>query len=139
MKDIKQYIMETRAPGPGRPIKIGSEIQFQGKYFQLNHLISSKSSYDLFLATNVKEFTDDMWKDLKKQGCQYFICIPPHYTKPGNEKVDEFQIKMFIKGKNMFNMYKTGEHYALYDVKTHECVNKEIMEKGKAYKVIRFE
>lgn len=135
MKDIKEYIIEAG----GRPIKLGSEIQFQGKYFQLNHLISNKSSYSLLEATYVKEFTDDMWKDLKKQGCQYFICFPPHYTKPGNDKVDEFQIKMFIKGKKVFDMYKNGELYAIYDTKTHECINKEIIEKGKAYKIIRFE
>ena len=93
---------------------------------------------DIYQATRVKEFTEDMWKDLKKQGCQYFICFPPHYTKPGNEKVDEFQIKMFIKGKTS-GLFMHNEKYALYDVKTHECINKEIMEKGKAYKVIRFE
>ena len=46
---------------------------------------------------------------------------------------------MFIKSKKIHDMYEHSEAYALYDVKTHECVNKDIMEKGKAYKVIRFE
>ena len=46
---------------------------------------------------------------------------------------------MFIKSKKIYDMYERSEAYALYDVKTHECVNKDIMQKGRAYKVIRFE
>ena len=129
MKDIKEYIIEAA----------DTEINFQGQKFQLNQLIKSNVHNDIYQATRVKEFTEDMWKDLKKQGCQYFICFPPHYTKPGNDKVDEFQITMFIKGKKIVDTFRSTEKYALYDVKTHECINKEIMEKGKAYKVIRFE
>ena len=129
MKDIKEYIIESA----------GGEINFQGQKFQLNQLIKSNVHNDIYQATRVKEFTEDMWKDLKKQGCTHFICFPPHYTKPGNEKVDEFQITMFIKGKKIVDTFRSTERYALYDVKTHECINKEIMEKGKAYKVIRFE
>lgn len=128
MKSIKEYITEA----------VGGEIEFQGQKFQLNQIIKANVHNDIYQATRVKEFTDDMWKDLKKQGCTHFICFPPHYTKPGNEKVDEFQIKMFIKGKAS-GLFTHNEKYALYDVKTHECINKEIMEKGKAYKVIRFE
>ena len=128
MKDITSFILEAAT----------GEIELQGQKFQLNQLVQSKVHNDIYQATRVKEFTEDMWKDLKKQGCQYFICFPPHYTKPGNEKVDEFQIKMFIKGKTS-GLFMHNERYALYDVKTHECINKEIMEKGKAYKVIRFE
>lgn len=128
MKDIKEYIIEA----------VGGEIEFQGQKFQLNQIIKSNVHNDIYKATRVKEFTGDMWKDLKKQGCTHFICFPPHYTKPGNEKVDEFQIKMFIKGKTS-GLFMHNEKYALYDVKTHECINKEIMEKGKAYKIIRFE
>lgn len=128
MKDIKEYIMEA----------VGGEIKFQGQKFQLNQIIKANVHNDIYQATRVKEFTDDMWKDLKKQGCTHFVCFPPHYTQ-SNEKVDEFQIKMFIKGKKMFDTYKGGERYAIYDTKTHECVNKDIMEKGKAYKIIRFE
>ena len=129
MKDIKEYIIEA----------VGGEINFQGQKFQLNQLIKSNVHNDIYQATRVKEFTEDMWQDLKKQGCQYFISFPPHYTKPGNDKVDEFQITMFIKGKKIVDTFRSTEKYALYDVKTHECINKEIMEKGKAYKVIRFE
>ena len=129
MKDIKEYITEA----------VGGEIEFQGQKFQLNQIIKANVHNDIYQATRVKEFTEDMWNDLKKQGCTHFICFPPHYTNPGNEKVDEFQIKMFIKGKKMFNTYKDGERYAMYDIKTHECVNKEIMDKGKAYKIIRYE
>ena len=128
MKNIKEYIIEA----------VGGEIEFQGQKFQLNQIIKANVHNDIYQATRVKEFTEDMWKDLKKQGCTHFICFPPHYTKPGNEKVDEFQIKMFIKGKAS-GLFMHNEKYALYDVKTHECINKEIMEKGKAYKVIRFE
>ena len=129
MKDIKRFIIEAAA----------SEIEFQGQKFQLNQLVKSNVHNDIYQATRVKEFTEDMWKDLKKQGCQYFICFPPHYTKPGNDKVDEFQITMFIKGKKIVDTFRSTEKYALYDVKTHECINKEIMKKGRAYKVIRFE
>ena len=129
MKDIKEYIIEAAT----------GEIEFQGQKFQLNQLVKSNVHNDIYQATRVKEFTEDMWKDLKKQGCQYFICFPPHYTKPGNEKVDEFQITMFIKGKKIVDTFRSTEIYALYDVKTHECINKEIMKKGRAYKVIRFE
>ena len=128
MKNIKEYIIEAAS----------GEIEFQGQKFQLNQIIKANVHNDIYQATRVKEFTEDIWKDLKKQGCTHFICFPPHYTKPGNEKVDEFQIKMFIKGKAS-GLFMHNEHYALYDVKTHECINKEIMEKGKAYKVIRFE
>lgn len=128
MKNIKEYIIEA----------VGGEIEFQGQKFQLNQIIKANVHNDIYQATRVKELTEDMWKDLKKQGCTHFICFPPHYTKPGNEKVDEFQIKMFIKGKAS-GLFMHNERYALYDVKTHECINKEIMEKGKAYKVIRFE
>ena len=39
----------------------------------------------------------------------------------------------------MLDAFRSTEKYALYDVKTHECINKEIMKKGRAYKVIRFE
>ena len=129
MKDITSFIVEAAA----------SEIEFQGQKFQLNQLVKSNVHNDIYQATRVKEFTEDMWKDLKKQGCQYFICFPPHYTKPGNDKVDEFVITMFIRGKKMVDSFRNTEKYALYDVKTHECINKEIMKKGKAYKVIRFE
>ena len=129
MKDIITFITEAA----------NGEIEFQGQKFQLNQIIKTNVHNDIYQATRVKEFTEDMWKDLKKQGCTHFICFPPHYTKPGNEKVDEFQIKMFIKGKKMSDTYKGGELYAIYDTKTHECINKDIMEKGKAYKVIRFE
>ena len=129
MKDITSFIVEAAA----------SEIEFQGQKFQLNQLVKSNVHNDIYQATRVKELTEDMWKDLKKQGCQYFICFPPHYTKPGNDKVDEFQITMFIKGKKIVDTFRSTEKYALYDVKTHECINKEIMKKGRAYKVIRFE
>ena len=129
MKDIKRFIIEAAA----------GEIEFQGQKFQLNQLVKSNVHNDIYQATRVKEFTEDMWKDLKKQGCQYFICFPPHYTKPGNDKVDEFVITMFIRGKKMLDTFRSTEKYALYDVKTHECINKEIMKKGRAYKVIRFE
>ena len=129
MKDITSFILEAAT----------GEIEFQGQKFQLNQLVKSNVHNDIYQATRVKELTEDMWKDLKKQGCQYFICFPPHYTKPGNDKVDEFAITMFIRGKKMLDVFRSTEKYALYDVKTHECINKEIMEKGKAYKVIRFE
>ena len=129
MKDITSFILEAAT----------GEIEFQGQKFQLNQLVKSNVHNDIYQATRVKEFTEDMWKDLKKQGCQYFICFPPHYTKPGNDKVDEFQITMFIKGKKNVDTFRSTEKYALYDVKTHECINKEIMKKGRAYKVIRFE
>ena len=65
MKDIKEYIIEA----------VGGEINFQGQKFQLNQLIKSNVHNDIYQATRVKEFTEDMWKDLKKQGCQYFICF----------------------------------------------------------------
>ena len=117
MKDITSFIVEAAT----------GEIEFQGQKFQLNQLVKSNVHNDIYQATRVKEFTEDMWKDLKKQGCQYFICFPPHYTKPGNDKVDEFVITMFIRGKKMLDTFRSTEKYALYDVKTHECINKEIM------------
>lgn len=125
MKDIKEYIIEAA----------GGEIEFQGQKFQLNKIIKANVHNDIYQATRVKEFTDDMWKDLKKQGVKYVLCFPPHFTQ-SNEKVDEFQIKMFIKAKKMSDAYKSTELYGLYDVKTHECVNKD---KIRAYKIIRFE
>lgn len=125
MKDIKEYIIEAA----------GGEIEFQGQKFQLNQIIKANVHNDIYQATRLKEFTDDIWKDLKKQGVKYVLCFPPHFTQ-SNEKVDEFQIKMFIKAKKMSDAYKNTELYGLYDVKTHECVNKD---KIRAYKVIRFE
>lgn len=125
MRDIKEYIIEAA----------GGEIEFQGQKFQLNQIIKANVHNDIYQATRLKEFTDDIWKDLKKQGVKYVLCFPPHFTQ-SNEKVDEFQIKMFIKSKKMSDAYKGTELYGLYDVKTHECVNKN---KIRAYKVIRFE
>lgn len=129
MKNIIEYINEAS----------DIKVKFQGQEFTMDRMILSNVHHDLHMASEVESFTEDMWKDLKKQGCTHFICFPPHYTKPGNEKVDEFQITMFIKGKKIVDAFRSTEKYALYDVKTHECINKEIMEKGKAYKVIRFE
>lgn len=125
MKDIKQFIAEAAS----------LKVQFQGQEFEMDHIVKSNVHNDIYQATRLKEFTDDIWKDLKKQGVKYVLCFPPHFTQ-SNEKVDEFQIKMFIKSKKMSDAYKGTELYGLYDVKTHECVNKD---KIKAYKVIRFE
>lgn len=125
MRDIKQFIAEAAS----------IKVQFQGQEFEMDHIVKSNVHNDIYQATRLKEFTDDIWKDLKKQGVKYVLCFPPHFTQ-SNEKVDEFQIKMFIKAKKMYDAYKSTELYGLYDVKTHECVNKG---KIRAYKIIRFE
>ena len=114
MKDIKKYITEAS----------GVKIKFQGQEFTMDRMILSNVHH--------------MWKDLKKQGVKYILTIPPHYYS-GDAKNDIFIIKMFIKSKKIHDMYEHSEAYALYDVKTHECINKDIMQKGRAYKVIRFE
>jgi hypothetical protein len=132
MKELKIYLEERE------DFKGYGSINFNGETFQFDKIIGSNVHADTDKARTIKSFTDDMWNDLKKQGVKFVLCFPPHYTQ-SNEKVDEFIIKMFIKKKKMYDMYKGGERYALYSTKTGECVNKEIMNKGKAYKVIRFE
>ena len=128
MKNIIEYINEA----------VDIKVKFQGQEFTMDHIIKSNIHHDLEMASQIDSFTEEMWKDLKKQGVKYVLTIPPHYFN-GDEKNDKFIIKMFIKHKKLHDMYEHTEAYALYDVKTHECVNKDIMEKGKAYKVIRFE
>lgn len=128
MKDIVRFINEAS----------GVKIKFQGQEFTMDRMILSNVHHDLQMASEVDSFTEDMWKDLKKQGVKYILTIPPHYYS-GDAKNDIFTIKMFIKSKKIHDMYEHSEAYALYDVKTHECVNKDIMQKGRAYKVIRFE
>ena len=122
MKSIIQRINEST-----------SNIEFQGQKFELDHIIKSNVHNDIYQATRVKEFTDDIWTTLKKQGVKYVLCFPPHITQ-ADEKVDEFQIKMFIKSKKYSDGYKHTQLYALYDVKTHEYINKDDI---KAYKIIR--
>ncbi len=128
MKNITTYITESS----------NSSITFNGQEFQLDHIIQNNIHKNIDDARTIDSITDDMFKDLKKQGVKFVLCIPPHYYA-GDAKNDVFIIKMFIKSKKLHDMYEHTEAYALYDVKTHECVNKDIMEKGKAYKVIRFE
>ena len=123
MKDIKQYITEG----------IG-EIEFNGQTFQFDQIIRATSHNDLIQATRLKELDEDFWKTMKQQKVKYVLLFPPHYTSAG-DKVDEFIIKMFLKSKRLSDGYKGSEFYGLYDVKTHECVNKD---KIKAYKIIRF-
>lgn len=125
MKDIKEYITES----------VSGSIEFQGQKFELDHIIKSNVHQDIYKASCINSFSSDDWQNLKKQGCKYVLCFPPHMTQ-SNEKVDKFQIKAFIKGKRMSDMYKHTQMYALYDTKTGECVNKDDI---KAYKVIRFE
>lgn len=124
MKDIKEYINEA----------IG-EVEFNGQKFQFDHIIRANVHNDIYQATRVKELNDDFWKTMKQQKVKYVLVFPPHFTQ-SDEKVDEFQIKMFIKSKRVYDGYKGSELYGLYDVKTHECVNKD---KIRAYKIIRFE
>lgn len=128
MKNIIEYINEAS----------DVKVKFQGQEFTMDRMILSNVNHDLHMASEVDSFTEDMWKDLKKQGVKYILTIPPHYYL-GDAKNDIFTIKMFIKRKKIYDGYERSEAYALYDVKTHECVNKDIMQKGKAYKVIRFE
>ena len=128
MKDIIEYINEAS----------GVKVKFQGQEFTMDRMILSNVHHDLQMASEVDSFTEDMWKDLKKQGVKYILTIPPHYYS-GDAKNDIFTIKMFIKSKKIHDMYEHSEAYALNDVKTHKCVNKDIMQKGRAYKVIRFE
>ena len=128
MKNIIEYINEAS----------DVKVKFQGQEFTMDRMILSNVHHDLHMASEVDSFTEDMWKDLKKQGVKYILTIPPHYYS-GDAKNDVFTIKMFIKRKKIYDGYERSEAYALYDVKTHECVNKDIMQKGKAYKVIRFE
>lgn len=132
MKHITTFLEERE------DFKGYGSIKFNGETFEFNHIIGSNVHKDIDNARTVKTITDDMFKDLYKQGVKFILCFPPHYTQ-SNEKVDEFIITMFIKSKKIYDGYKSGERYALYNTKTGECVNKDIMEKGKAYKVIRFE
>ena len=132
MKDIKIFLEERE------DFKGYGSIKFNGETFQFDKIIGSNVHADTDKARTIKSFTDDMWDGLKKQGVKFVLCFPPHYTQ-SNEKVDEFDIRMFIKSKKMFDMYKGGEKYALYNTKTGECVNKDIMDKGRAYKVLRYE
>ena len=128
MKDIVRFINEAS----------DVKVKFQGQEFAMDRMILSNVHHDLHMASEVDSFTEDMWKDLKKQGVKYILAIPPHYYL-GDAKNDIFTIKMFIKRKKIYDGYEHSEAYALYDVKTHECVNKDIMQKGRAYKVIRLE
>ena len=128
MKDIKQYITEA----------VDQEVSFNSYKFKMDQMIKNNVHSDIDQARTVERITDEMWKDLKRQGVKYVLCFPPHLTQ-SDEKVDQFMIKMFIKSKKVSDGFMRTEAYALYDVKTHECVNKEIMDKGKTYKVIRYE
>lgn len=132
MKNIKIFLEERE------DFKGYGSIKFNGETFEFDHIIGSNVHKDIDDARTVKAITNDMYKDLYKQGVKFILCFPPHYTQ-SNEKVDEFIIKMFIKSKKMSDAYKGGERYCLYNVKTHECVNKEKMDKGRAYKVLRYE
>jgi len=132
MKELKIYLEERE------DFKGYGSIKFNGETFEFDKIIGSNVHADTDKARTIKSFTDDMWNDLKKQGVKFVLCFPPHYTQ-SNEKVDEFDIRMFIKSKKMFDAYKDGEKYCVYNVKTHECVNKEKMDKGRAYKVLRYE
>lgn len=127
MKDIQKYIVESQ----------NISIKFNGEEFTLDKIIQSTVHADLDKARTVDTITDEMFKDLRKQGVKYVLCFPPHYYA-GDAKNDVFDIRMFIKSKKMFDMYKGGEKYAIYDTKTGECINKEKMDKGCAYKVIRY-
>ena len=128
MKNIIEYINEAS----------DIKVKFQGQEFTMDRMILSNVHHDLQMASEVDSFTEDMWKDLKKQSVKYILTIPPHYYS-GDAKNDIFTIKMFIKRKKIYDMYERSEAYALYDVKTHECINKDIMKRGKTYKIIRFE
>lgn len=132
MKDIREYIIETREDFKG----YGS-INFNGETFEFDHIIHNNVHKDVDDARTVDSITDDMFKDLRKQGVKFVLCFPPHYYA-GDAKNDVFIIKMFIKSKKMYDAYKNTEAYALYDTKNGECVNKEKMDKGRAYKVIRY-
>ena len=128
MKDIKEFINEA----------VEQEISFNSYKFKMDHIIGANVHTDIDQARTVERITDEMWKDLKKQGVKYVLCFPPHLTQ-SDEKVDNFMIKMFIKSKKLSDGYNNTEMYALYDVKTHECVNKDILDKRGAYKVLRYE
>lgn len=125
MKDINVFITEA----------VSTKIKFQNQEFEMDHIIGSNVHNDIYQATRVKKFTDEMIKDLYKQGVKYILCFPPHWTQ-SNERVDEFQIKMFIKSKKISDSYKSTQKYALFNVKNWNCINKD---KIKAYKIIRFE
>ena len=131
MKELKIYLEERE------DFKGYGSIKFNDETFEFDKIIGSNVHKDIDDARTVETITDDMFKDLYKQGVKFILCFPPHYTQ-SNEKMDVFIIKMFIKNKKTYDMYKSGEKYALYNTKTGECVNKEIMDKGKAYKVIRY-
>ena len=131
MKNIKEYIVEAR-----EDFKYGI-IDFNGEKFEFDHIIRNNVHNDVDKARTVDTITDEMFKDLYKQGVKFVLCFPPHYYA-GDAKNDVFIIKMFIKSKKMYDTYKNTEAYALYSTKTGECINKEIMDKGKAYKVIRY-
>ena len=47
----------------------------------------------------------------------------------GNDKVDEFAITMFIRGKKMLDAFRSTEKYALYDVKTQPEI---VLKKGES-------
>lgn len=128
MKNINVFINEA----------VSTKIKFQNQEFEMDHIIGNNINKNVDDARTVKSITDDMWNTLKKQGVKYLLTIPPHYYA-GDAKNDVFIIKMFIKSKKLYNMYLHTEAYALYDIKTHECINKDIMEKGRAYKIIRLE
>lgn len=129
MKSIKNFINESTVFNTNT-----KSVIFNGHEFQMDQNIGSNVHNDIDNARTVDEFTDEMFKDLKKQGVKYVLCWPPHYYA-GNEKNDVFIIKMFIKSKKKSDSYRHTQAYALYDVKTGECINKDDI---RAYKVIRY-
>ena len=131
MKDIKIFLEERE------DFKGYGSINFNGETFEFDHIIHNNVHKDVDDARTVDSITDDMFKDLRKQGVKFVLCFPPHYYA-GDAKNDVFIIKMFIKSKKMYDAYKNTEAYALYNTKNGECVNKEQMDKGRAYKVIRY-
>ena len=69
MKNIIEYINEAS----------DVKVKFQGQEFTMDRMILSNVHHDLQMASEVDSFTEDMWKDLKKQGVKYILTIPPHY------------------------------------------------------------
>lgn len=115
---------------------LGSGFKCQKEQeFKTDAIILSREHHDTLWDAQVKSINDIDTKDLLKQGVKYLLMFPPHKTQSGDE-VDHYIIKMFIRRKHYFDIYKSSEKYLMYDLKNKKFINdKEI----RAYKITRLD